>query len=53
MSKVEEIIKKFIEENKISCPECIYQCDWVIEHAYELIENLCDEVGYYEESEEE
>jgi hypothetical protein len=37
----------FIQDNKISCPESISQCDWVIENAYELIQNICDIVGYH------
>ena len=42
---------KFINDNKISCPETIHQTDWVIENAYEFIEKICDLVGYYEEPE--
>lgn len=37
---------KFIEAQRISCPETIYQTDWVIENAYEFIQDVCDEVGY-------
>ena len=44
-----DLVKEFIKENKISCPECIYQCDWVIENSLPFIEKLCDEVGYYSE----
>jgi hypothetical protein len=36
----------FVEENKISCPEAVCQCDWVITNAYEFIEDICDVVGY-------
>lgn len=43
-----EQCKKFIEENRISCPETIGQCDHVIENAYDFIERICDIVGYYE-----
>jgi len=56
MSKEEEafkIVKKFIKDNEIGSGECVYQCDWVIEHAYELITDLCDCVGYYEYPDEE
>lgn len=51
--KLELIVKKFVEDNNISCPETIYQCDWVIENAYEFIEQLCEAVGYVEDDEDE
>ncbi len=51
--KLTELCKKFVEENQISCGETIYQCDWVIERAYEFIESVCDIVGYYDDDEEE
>ena len=43
------VCMKFIEAQKISCPETIYQTDWVIENAYEFIEEICEEVGYHED----
>lgn len=33
-------IVKFMEDNQIDCEETIHQCDWVIENAYEFIEDL-------------
>lgn len=33
-------VKKFMMDNKVSCEETIYQCDWVIENAYEFIADL-------------
>lgn len=51
--RVVEIVREFIEKNKITCPETISQCDWVIENAYDLIEDLADEVGYYEVDDED
>ena len=51
--KLHQIVKAFIEEQRISCPEDVYQSDRVIENAYELIEKLCDVVGYYEYKEGE
>lgn len=39
---------RFIEDNKISCPETIYQSDRVIENAYEFIHEICELVGYSE-----
>lgn len=47
------IIRDFIEEHHISCPEVIYQSDRVIENAYQLIEDLADQVGYYDYPEDE
>ncbi len=48
------VCKKFVEDQEIGCVETIYQTDWVIEHAYEFIEDVCNVVGYkpYEEDEE-
>jgi hypothetical protein len=42
-------IKSFISEHRISCVETVYQTDRVQEHATELIEDLCELVGYYNE----
>lgn len=39
---------EFVEKQRISCPETIYQTDWIIENAYEFIEQICNVVGYYE-----
>lgn len=45
------LCKKFIEKQKIGYPETIYQTDWVIENAYEFIEQICNIVGYAESEE--
>ena len=47
------VCKKFVEDQKIGCAETIYQTDWVIEHAYKFIEDVCYVVGYkpYEDEE--
>jgi hypothetical protein len=42
---------EFVEAQRIGCPEIIYQTDWVIENAYEFIEDVCDIVGYKEDKE--
>lgn len=52
MAALWNVCAKFIEEQGISCAEEVYQCDWVIEHAYELIEAICEEVGYVEPDDE-
>jgi hypothetical protein len=44
---------QFIEAQHINCPETIYQTDWVIENAYEFIEQVCNIVGYKEYKDDE
>jgi len=44
--KLWAVFEDFINKQDIHCAETIYQCDWVIENAYELIEKCCDIVGY-------
>lgn len=44
-----DIVQQFICEQRIYCAETIHQTDRVIEHAYYLIQQLCDVVGYLEE----
>ena len=48
-----EAVTNFIDANRISCGEAVYQTDWVSENSLELIEELCDIVGYYEYEDEE
>lgn len=48
-----KVCKGFVEKQEISCAETIHQCDWVIEHAYEFIEDVCNVVGYVEYKDEE
>jgi hypothetical protein len=43
---------EFVESQRISYAETIYQSDRVIENAYEFIEDVCDIVGYNDEDEE-
>ena len=49
--KLWELCQKFITDQRISCPESVYQCDWVIENAYVFIEEICNIVGYQREEE--
>lgn len=44
-----EVCERFVKDMEISCVETIYQCDWVIENAYEFVEDICKLVGYVEE----
>lgn len=48
-----EAVVDFIDENRISCGEAIYQLDRVSENSLELIEDLCEIVGYHEYEDEE
>lgn len=38
--------EQFIQDQRISCAETVYQSDRVILNAYEFIEGVCDIVGY-------
>lgn len=44
--KLKKIIKAFIDKHEISCAEGVHQNDRVVIAATELIEELCDVVGY-------
>jgi hypothetical protein len=43
-----DLCQKFINDQRISCAESIYQCDWVSENSPEFIEQVCEIIGYYE-----
>lgn len=38
--QVYDRVMKFMLDNGVSCEETIYQCDWVIENAYEFMSDL-------------
>lgn len=40
--KITNRVLKFLIDNKITCGEEVYQCDWIIENAYSFIEELCE-----------
>ena len=46
MNELHMVCLKFIEDQKITCPETIFQSDRVIENAYAFIKEICDIVGY-------
>ena len=46
MEETIRIVKRFIEEQRITCPEVIYQTDRVAEKSLEFIQELCEQVGY-------
>jgi len=47
-----DLCEKFVNDQRISCPEAVYQTDRVIENAYDFITEVCEIVGYYEYPEE-
>lgn len=47
-----ELCQNFIAAQEISCAECVYQSDRVIENAYEFIEDICNVVGYLKTEDE-
>ncbi len=48
-----DLCKDFIKDNEIGCEEDIYQSDRVGANALELIEQICEILGYYEPEDEE
>ena len=47
-----DLCREFIKENKIDCPETIYQTDRIAENSLEFIESICELIGYHEEEED-
>lgn len=45
--KLWNLCSKFIKDLDISCSETIYQSDRIVENSLELIEKMCDIVGYH------
>lgn len=50
--KPKQVIKEFVEKYQIGCSEAIYQRDIIAENALQLIEELIEIVGYYEEKDD-
>jgi hypothetical protein len=48
-----DVCVKFIETQEIGCAETIYQSDRVIENATQLVEDVCNVVGYLPYEDEE
>lgn len=48
-----ERCQKFISDQGITVPETIYQTDRIILNACELIEDICDIVGYKEREDDD
>jgi hypothetical protein len=47
-----EKLKALIKKHDINCGEAIYQRDSISENALDILGEICDIVGYYEEGEE-
>lgn len=52
MRRLWDLCEKFVIEQKIICPESIYQCDNVMENSLEFISKVCDIVGFHDDIEE-
>lgn len=48
MNDLHALCLKFINDQKITCAETVFQSDHVIENAYGFIEDICEIVGYAE-----
>lgn len=44
-----QVVETWIKKQKVSCPEAIYQCDWMQEALTDLAEEVCEIVGYTDE----
>lgn len=42
------ICQRFVNEHEIRCVEDVYQRDSLQEHFPELVENICETIGYYD-----
>lgn len=47
-----DTIREFIEEHDITCPETIFQSDNISLESLNLIETLCEIVGYKDNEDE-
>ncbi len=48
-----DLCRDFIKDNEITCSETIYQSDKIEANALDLIEQICELIGYYEDEEED
>jgi hypothetical protein len=49
--RLDDLCTRFVTEQRITCSECVYQSDRVIENAYQLIDDICKIVGFYTDPE--
>ena len=48
-----DICTKFIKDNQITCAEAVYDRDEMYVKSLELIEEICDLLGYWEDEDED
>lgn len=48
-----EICCGFVKDQEVFCVETIYQTDRVSENSLELIEKICEIVGYYKDEQDD
>ena len=53
LEELYEICKTFISKHNISCPDAICQVDSILLDADNLIEKICEVVGYVNDGEED
>lgn len=46
--KLLALCEQFVQDNKISCEDAVYQSDRVMENATDLVADICRIVGYWE-----
>jgi len=51
--KLWDLCQSFVKDQKVSCSECVWQSDRVIENAYELIDKMCKLVGFFKDPDDE
>ena len=53
LMQVYNLVVEFIEKHRLTGPDSIYQSDRVYEYAPELVEDLANVVGYYDDGDED
>ena len=53
MQALWNLCKYWICKHQVACPESIYQRDDVSLSVYELVEEICETVGYFDDHEDE
>lgn len=48
-----EVCSDYIEHHELTCAESIYQKDAIYESAPELVEQICNVIGYYPSGDDE
>lgn len=48
-----DLCLSWIEKNEVSCPEQIYQVDIMTIKSMELVEEICNLIGYYKDEDDD